>query len=56
MDDRYYHAGLFYFNKKDKRVIVPKLNKALGFTVNFARWEAYLAIAIIIVAAILASL
>ena len=28
--------GLFYFNKKDKRVMTPKRISALGWTINFA--------------------
>lgn len=29
--------GVFYYNKKDKRFILPKRIKALGWTVNFAK-------------------
>ncbi|AYD46671.1 DUF5808 domain-containing protein [Arachidicoccus soli] len=28
--------GIFYFNKKDKRIFPPKRNPYLGWTVNFA--------------------
>jgi len=28
--------GLFYFNKKDKRLLPPKKIAAMGWTVNFA--------------------
>lgn len=28
--------GVFYFNKKDKRILPPKRIKYLGWTVNFA--------------------
>lgn len=28
--------GVFYFNKEDKRILPPKRNKMLGWTVNFA--------------------
>lgn len=28
--------GIFYFNKKDKRLFPPKKIKALGWTVNFS--------------------
>jgi uncharacterized membrane protein len=37
--------GPFYYNKKDPRILVPKLNPSLGWTVNFASPYAYLAIA-----------
>ena len=36
-----YRLGIFYFNRKDKRAIVPKRNRLLGLTVNFARPYAY---------------
>lgn len=28
--------GIFYFNKKDKRIFPPKKDKYAGWTVNFA--------------------
>jgi len=39
-----YKWGLFYFNREDPRAIVPKVNKWMGWTLNFARPEAYLII------------
>ena len=30
-----YKLGIFYFNRKDKRAVVPKRNRLLGLTVNF---------------------
>jgi len=36
-----YKLGIFYFNRKDKRAIVPKRKRFLGWTVNFARPFAY---------------
>ena len=36
-----YRLGIFYFNRKDKRAIVPKRNRFLGWTVNFAHPYAY---------------
>ena len=50
-----YYLGVFYFNKNDKRAIVPKVNNALGWTINFARPQAYMIIVIIAAAAFLAS-
>ena len=32
----------FYFNRDDKRTVVPKRNRAFGWTFNFARTESYL--------------
>ena len=36
-----YKLGIFYFNRKDKRAIVPKRKRFFGWTVNFARPFAY---------------
>jgi uncharacterized membrane protein len=38
-DDKNYKNGLYY-NPDDERILVPKRNRAFGFTVNFARKEA----------------
>ena len=52
-----YWLGIFYFNRKDKRAIVPKRRRFLGWTVNFARpsviWGAIGIIAILILASIM---
>lgn len=50
-----YYLGIFYFNKEDKRVIVPKVNKFLGWTVNYARPGTYLIILILILVIYLTS-
>jgi uncharacterized membrane protein len=34
--------GVFYKNKKDYRLIVPKQNPSLGWTINFSSPYAYL--------------
>jgi uncharacterized membrane protein len=28
--------GMFYYNKDDKRILPPKQNKWMGWTINFA--------------------
>ena len=28
--------GVFYYNKEDKRIMPPKKNPAMGWTINFA--------------------
>lgn len=43
-----YKLGIFYFNRKDKRLIVPMRNRKLGRTMNFARPVAYWWVIIII--------
>ncbi|WP_221451772.1 DUF5808 domain-containing protein [Pedobacter sp. AK013] len=39
--------GVFYFNRKDSRIIVAKRIKLLGWTLNFAHPISYIFIAII---------
>ncbi|MCA1760029.1 MAG: DUF5808 domain-containing protein [Bacteroidales bacterium] len=39
-----YKWGMIYFDPKDPRVIVPKVNHWLGWTFNFARPASYLII------------
>jgi len=39
-----YKLGLFYFDPKDSRVIVPKINRMLGWTVNFGQPVTYVII------------
>ncbi len=46
--------GVFYVNRKDPRLIVPKINPQLGWTFNFGSIYSYIAI-ILIIAIIVAS-
>lgn len=39
-----YKWGLFYFDRSDYRVIVPKRNKWMGWTFNFASPFTYIII------------
>ena len=53
-----YKWGVFYNNKNDVRIIVPKRARALGWTLNFACWQSYIFMAMlvgIVVAAIVMS-
>ena len=53
-----YKWGVFYFNKNDVRLVVPKRTKAFGWTFNFARWQSYAfiaALAVIMIVSILFS-
>jgi hypothetical protein len=34
--------GIFYFSREDRRIVVPKRIRGLGWTINFARPEAIL--------------
>ena len=40
--------GVMYFNRKDPRLTVPKINPALGWTFNFANPFAYLIVIAIV--------
>jgi len=37
-----YKFTVFYFNPKDKRIVVPKRNKNMGWTLNFGNHFTYL--------------
>lgn len=39
---------IFYVNSKDPRVLVPKLNPAMGWTLNFGHKYAYIGLTLII--------
>jgi uncharacterized membrane protein len=40
--------GVLYYNRKDRRILVPKLNPVMGWTLNFASPFAYLSLISII--------
>jgi uncharacterized membrane protein len=50
-----YWKGPFYYNRKDPRLMVPKLHPSMGWTLNFASPMAYVAVAVLIVAIIVIS-
>lgn len=43
-----YRFGVFYFNKKDKRVVVPKLDSYRGWTFNFGNILTYVIISALV--------
>jgi len=45
--------GPFYFNRKDPRLIVPKLNSSLGWTFNFASPFSYITLILIVAVCII---
>lgn len=49
-DPANYKAGIFYFNRNDDRIVVPKRNKMMGWTLNFAKVYTYVIILAIIFA------
>jgi len=40
--------GIFYFNSKDPRMIVPKMDPTMGYTFNFGHRNTYIGIILII--------
>lgn len=52
-DPENYKWGIFYFNNRDPRTVLPKRNKLLGWTVNFASPYSWLILVGIIAFAIL---
>jgi uncharacterized membrane protein len=47
-DNPHNWKGPFYFNRKDYRLIVPKSNPAMGWTLNFGSPYTYIAVVAII--------
>lgn len=54
-DDSNWKWGIFYYNKNDKRILPPKRNKSLGWTVNFANPLSILFMLLIIILIIVLS-
>lgn len=40
--------GFIYVNPDDPKIMVPKRNPWMGWTVNFAHWQAYAILALIL--------
>jgi uncharacterized membrane protein len=47
-DPKNWKLGMFYFCNEDPRIMLPKRIPMLGWTVNFARWQSWLLIIVII--------
>ena len=47
-DFRWYKWGLFYSNREDSRIFVPKRNPWMGWTLNFGNPYSYIVIAAIV--------
>lgn len=54
-DPENYKWGLFYFNPDDLRAVVPKRNRRMGWTLNFAQPLAWVIILGIIAFAVIMS-
>jgi uncharacterized membrane protein len=44
--------GMLYFNRRDPRLLVPKLVPSMGWTLNFASPWAYISLGLIILLAV----
>ena len=51
-DPKNWRWGVFYYNKKDKRIFPPKRMAAFGWTVNFANPGSVLPLAVLIAMAL----
>jgi uncharacterized membrane protein len=54
-DPTNYKWGIFYFNRKDSRIVVPKRVRGMGWTLNFGKINTYILLILIIAAGILIS-
>ena len=52
-DPMNYKWGIFYFNRKDSRIVVPKRARGMGWTLNFGNIYAYVLVILIVAAGIL---
>ena len=52
-DPMNYKWGIFYFNRKDSRIVAPKRIRGMGWTLNFGNIYTYVLVILIIVAGIL---
>ena len=54
-DPSNWRGGVFYFNRKDPRLMVPKRNPKMGWTLNFGNPLTYLVLLVLglVIAAIL---
>ena len=46
-DPQHWKLGIFYFCREDRRALVPKRIRGLGWTLNFARPSAYVGIVLV---------
>lgn len=46
-DPTNYKWGIFYFNREDHRIMLPKRSKSMGWTMNFANIYSYIILILI---------
>jgi uncharacterized membrane protein len=54
-DPMNYKWGVFYFNRKDSRILVPKRYRGMGWTLNFGNIYSYFLLILVIASVILIS-
>ena len=52
-DNENFKWGLFYFNRKDSRIFVPKGHYLRGWTLNFANPFSYFVLSLLVVVFVL---
>jgi uncharacterized membrane protein len=52
-DPTNWKLGIFYYNKADDRMLLPKRTKLMGWTLNFARWQTWIIMAMLIITIVL---
>lgn len=48
-DPANWKLGIFYYNKADGRMLIPKRIKAMGWTLNFAHWQTWIILAMLMI-------
>jgi uncharacterized membrane protein len=51
-DEKYWKWGIFYFNPNDDRLLPPKKDARMGYTINFANFYSVALVIVIIAVAI----
>jgi uncharacterized membrane protein len=54
-DPMNYKWGIFYFNRKDARILVPKRYRGMGWTLNFGKTYTYILLILMTASIILIS-
>jgi uncharacterized membrane protein len=48
--------GIFYVNKKDPRILVPKMNPSMGWTLNFGHPVSYIGLGALLLVIIISEI
>jgi uncharacterized membrane protein len=50
------YKGIFYVNKKDPRILVPKMNPSMGWTLNFGHPVSYIGLGVLLLIIIISEI